>query len=110
MEEFTWSPRISAKGASNFRVLKAQFGDGYSQQVGDGINTEVQSWELEFTGPESYVNPIVSFLRRHKGYKAFTWRPPLGDTGLFTVDSMQVGAVGRGIYTISATFQQVFKP
>lgn len=110
METFTWSPRIAAQGTTDFRVLTAQFGDGYSQRVGDGLNTEVQKWNLEFTGTDTYISPIATFLRRHQGFKSFSWRPPLSAEGFYRVDSMQVTALGRNVYTLSATFQQVFKP
>ncbi|WP_289472363.1 phage tail protein, partial [Klebsiella pneumoniae] len=39
IEIFTWSPRVNPQQTVNFRVRKAQIGDGYAQVSGDGINT-----------------------------------------------------------------------
>ncbi|MCP6536485.1 phage tail protein, partial [Klebsiella pneumoniae] len=50
IEIFTWSPRVNPQQTVNFRVRKAQFGDGYAQVSGDGINTRSQDWELSFVG------------------------------------------------------------
>jgi len=42
-ETFTWSPRVDPEGTSTFRVLRAQFGDGYAQEAGDGIHNETMT-------------------------------------------------------------------
>ncbi|MEQ9911973.1 phage tail protein [Pectobacterium polaris] len=73
---------INPEGAFTQRTRSIQFGDGYRQRSGDGINGESQSWPLTFVGDNSYVQPIVSFLRRHKGYTAFQWTNPLPELGL----------------------------
>ncbi|WP_243689793.1 phage tail protein, partial [Cronobacter sakazakii] len=49
-ETFTWCPRINAGGEVTHRVRRAQFGDGYAQASGDGINARGQKWDLEFVG------------------------------------------------------------
>ena len=41
VEIFNWSPRINPQGRTKFRVLSAQFGDGYGQTAADGINNKV---------------------------------------------------------------------
>ncbi|MCP5854454.1 phage tail protein, partial [Klebsiella pneumoniae] len=45
-DTFTWCPYIEPTGSGTFRVRSAQFGNGYRQVAGDGINNEVQSWPL----------------------------------------------------------------
>ncbi|WP_181944600.1 phage tail protein, partial [Klebsiella pneumoniae] len=50
IEIFTWSPRVNPTQTVNFRTRKAQFGDGYAQVSGDGLNTRSQEWELNFVG------------------------------------------------------------
>ncbi|NOK93697.1 phage tail protein, partial [Escherichia coli] len=62
IEIFTWSPRVNPQQTVNFRVRKAQFGDGYTQVSGDGINTRSQDWELSFVGTEDYIRPIKQFF------------------------------------------------
>ena len=39
----------------------AQFGDGYMQRVGDGINNTPRQWQLQFKGSQQYIEEIDSF-------------------------------------------------
>jgi len=105
---FTWTPYIEPTGTGTFRVRSAQFGNGYRQVAGDGINNEVQSWPLTFRGKEAYVLEILTFLRSHKGFAPFTWTPPLGAAALFTCASYAATPHGAGLYTLTATFDQYF--
>lgn len=109
-QEFTWSPRVEPEGTRSFRTLSAQFGDGYAQEVGDGINNETQSWPLEFVGHEDYIAPIRDFLRTHGGFKPFRWTPPMGEEGLYICREFRLRPMGRKVYTLSATFEQRFAP
>jgi phage-related protein len=77
IETFTWCPRINPEQEVSFRTRHAQFGDGYAQVSGDGLNPRSQKWTLEFTGNETYITAIKAFLDRHGGVKAFQWTPPL---------------------------------
>lgn len=110
METFTWKHVTGAKGAVRFRTLKAQFGDGYAQEVEDGINNEVQSWPLTFIGRRVVIEEIVAFLRRHPGAKAFRWTPPFGAPGFYTAGAFEPQRLGATAAQLSVTFQQVFRP
>ena len=58
-------------------VLEAKFGDGYSQRAGDGINTNLESWEVEATGIPSYdAYQIDTFFSARGGHEAFQWTSP----------------------------------
>jgi len=107
---FTWCPRINAQQEVTFTTRRAQFGDGYKQVSGDGINSRVQSWSLEFTGDEAYISAIKSFLDSCQGSKSFQWQPPLEPLGLYRCDTYKPTALGAGIYNLSATFEQAFAP
>ncbi len=107
---FTWSPQIKPTGDSTFRVRTAQFGDGYAQVSGDGINTETQSWDLSFTGNTAYINAIVAFLRDKAGATSFIWTPPLGVPGLYRCAEFKPTPLGGDNYTLTATFTQSFQP
>ena len=110
-ETFTWCPRTDPEGTSSFKVLSAQFGDGYAQEVGDGLNNEARSWPLQFAGFGDEVKPIRNFLRRHAGFKPFEWTPPLEDqAGLFVVREFSIRPMGGDFYTLTATFQERFAP
>ena len=58
------------------RVQRAQFGDGYSQILTDGLNAEQETWQCQ-TPPLTYpeINSIESFLLEQKG-QAISWIPP----------------------------------
>lgn len=109
-DTFTWVPLVGTQGTTALRTRKAQFGDGYSQAVPDGINNASDSWPLSFIGDAATVQPIRDFLAAHKGASSFYWTPPLGAQGLYRCEGYQVQALGGGVYTLTATFQQVFAP
>lgn len=111
-DTFNWAPQLGpSNGSGSFRQLTAQFGDGYQQNVGDGINNEVQSHDLTFIGNAARTTAIRDFLRAHRSGQAFYWTPPLESAPLlFKVSGWRVTPQGAGNYTISTTFQQVFKP
>ena len=110
METFTWSAQVGAQGETSYRVRRAQFGDGYEQVAGDGINNETQSWPLTFKGKTSAIQPIRDFLRRHEGRKTFLWTPPMGELGLYRCESFRLIPHGAGVYSLTATFEQAYHP
>lgn len=110
IESFNWSPRLNASADTKLRNRKAQFGDGYSQVSGDGLNNKSQEWSLEFVGTATYIKAIKDFLDRHAGTKSFIWIPPLEPKGLFRCDTYKPVALGGESYSLSATFQQAPAP
>ncbi len=110
IETFTWCPRVNAEADTNFRTRKVQFGDGYAQVAGDGLNPKSQKWTLSFTGSEAYIGAIKSFLDARDGAAAFLWKPPLEPIGLFRCDTYKSTALGAKKYSLDATFEQAFKP
>mgnify|MGYP003110596933 FL=1 len=59
------------------RVQRAQFGDGYSQVLTDGLNADVEKWSCTtglLTNEEAYS--IESYLLSQKG-QAINWISPL---------------------------------
>lgn len=106
-ETFSWRPINSPQGEIKFRRTVAQFGDGYRQAVGDGINNKMQSWPLQFQGSAAELAPMLDFLDRHAGVMAFYWTPPLGVQGVYEAVGYNPVPVGGGVYTVSVTFQQI---
>lgn len=107
---FAWVPLVGPSGTTTMRTRKAQFGDGYSQAVQDGINNASDAWPLAFIGGAAKITPIRDFLRTHGGASSFYWTPPLGTQGLYRCESYQLVPQGGDVYTLAATFQQVFAP
>ncbi|MBE0153254.1 phage tail protein [Serratia fonticola] len=115
LETFSYAARINPVGEHTFRVREVQFGDGYKQQVGDGLNTESQSWPMTFVGNWKRIHEIRTFFKRHAGYKAFKWVTPNFELGLFTCKTYQVTALGKNsrgesMYQLAATFEIAFRP
>ncbi|MGN5354327.1 phage tail protein [Ralstonia sp. L16] len=110
IDTFTWIPLVDPQGTTNYRTRKAQFGDGYDQEVPDGINNAVDSWPLSFRDTGAVIAQIKAFLDAHGGSRAFYWTPPLGVQGYFKAASCQVQPSGKDVYTLTTTFQQVFRP
>lgn len=108
-ETFTWRPDKSAPATITQRTRSAQFGSGYMQEAGDGLNTETQSWALTFTGDKTRIQQILSFLRAQGGYKAFVWSTPLDGNLYFKCRSYTPAPLGGTAWTLTATFEQTFQ-
>lgn len=99
-----------------FRTLSADFGDGYTQEAGDGINTRKESWSISAAGHWTDgsgmpVKAMSEFLDRQAGYKAFQWVTPMGQTKLFKCkDGYSLTHEGAGNFKLAATFHEVFAP
>lgn len=67
---------VNCRKSISSRVLSAQFGDGYSQRSADGINSNVDKWELEYIWLSKTDSQVVkNFLYAIGGYDYFTWIP-----------------------------------
>ncbi|WP_283149729.1 phage tail protein [Silvimonas soli] len=111
MDTFVWSPQIGAEGETKFAQLKAQFGDGYAVRVADGLNNISDSWPLSFTGESDEVFPIRDFLESHADGRAFFWTAPGREqAGLYTAAGLKFKSLGGGLYTLTVTLEQTFKP
>lgn len=108
LETFNWCARVNASGEIKFATRKAQFGDGYSQVAGDGINNRGQQWDLEFVGDQKTITAISDFLDRHGGFKSFQWKNPYGLLNLYRCDSYKTSALGGGNFSLNASFMQAF--
>lgn len=107
---FTWAPLVEPTGQTKFSTRVAQFGDGYSQSVPDGINNKTDTWPLTFTGYSADVSPIKAFLDATSGSTSFYWTPPLGAQSLFRCTDYTLQPLGGDLYTLAATFTEVFNP
>ena len=107
---FTWRHDAKPSGTSTFRVLKAQFGDGYAQTAADGINNKSRSWPLSFTGAAATVGAIEAFLDARGGWQSFFWTPPRGVLGYFKCTSYDSKHLGGDMWQLTATFEESFQP
>lgn len=72
-----WIPRVPITDKSDWRLRKAQFGDGYEQRILDGLNALNQTWDLEWDSrPKADLLAMDSYLTSVKG-AAFTFQHPV---------------------------------
>ncbi|WP_244922708.1 phage tail protein [Xenorhabdus cabanillasii] len=109
IKTFDFPARVGTSGEFEPIVRTVQFGDGYKQTSGDGINMQRESWPLSFVGAQSDIQPVMDFLREHQGWRSFKWRNPLSELGLYQAGKFTIQA--NGIYfTLSVTFTRIYHP
>lgn len=112
-ETYTFCTRVGASGDVKQRVWENDFGDGYSQSGGIGINGKSEEWTHQATGsldPGQELRLLRDFLDRHEGYKTFLWTSPSGVYGRFKVNGYKLDPLGAGQMKISFTMKQAFTP
>lgn len=113
IETFMWPTQVAGQPATEYSrtIRKVQFGDGYSQVSEDGINSERIKFPYSYRGPLETAIVIRDFCRRHC-VRSFIWAPIHSEKGLYRVDPESIRMVpnGRTQATITATFEQAFKP
>jgi len=103
--EFSSGPR-----ETKARVLKSDFGDGYSQRAADGINPLEYTYALTWENiTEAEADTIDNFLVSKKGYIAFLWALPRTSTSLkWTCESWTRKPVEGNLVTMTASFVRVY--
>jgi phage-related protein len=110
VDVFVWPARVGDQGTVTFNVLSAAFGDGYSQEAGNGINNRSESWPYTFVGTADEVAPITAFLDAHAGFRGFQWTPPFGQPGIYKCTAYKITPTGGPRVQLNATFEQKFAP
>lgn len=69
-------PSPGTRNKPELKILKAEFGDGYTQTTPDGLNhiRAVYSLSWEVLTPAQAAS-MESFMERHLGTKAFLYQP-----------------------------------
>lgn len=95
------------------RVLRADFGDGYSQRAGDGINVISEIWDVEWEHLDSdEISNLETQLEAARGVDVIDWTPPDETVAQkFTVaewqKTMKIGNVGIA-RSVTAIFRREF--
>lgn len=108
MAEFTWFPDASISKDVEPRVASARFGDGYEQRVPLGINTQIDKWQLTFTGNRERIDPIEAFIAAQGGYLAFDWKNPDEQTGRYVCRSWKKQRQDSQKVILTCEFERVF--
>jgi phage-related protein len=68
MATFTYTPSFTATEQSQPKVRSTQFGDGYSQRLRYGLNTDPKAWRLTFLNRvDTERENILAFLEARGG-------------------------------------------
>lgn len=110
VDTFTWKAEVATSGDGTFDVSSAKFGDGYSQDVPNGLNSESQNWSVQIKGRSDEVQPALDFIRDHKGV-SFLWKPPLSSTvKYFKCKKYSCNDEGGAYWTLTLNFEQGYAP
>lgn len=96
--------------ATKTRTLVAEFGDGYTQRAGDGLNGIAKQVSVTWNALQTAdADTIIAFFEARGGFEMFEWTPPRGNTALkWIVTEWQLVPLDSALDAISATFVQVF--
>ena len=108
-ETFAYPVTTDSSGGGDFSVATAKFGDNYQQRAAMGLNSDVQTWNVVFTGTKSEALEVLTFIRDHQGAVPFYWTPPLSDQGAYVCVGYKPSQTGIR-YRLSLQFQQTAIP
>jgi phage-related protein len=102
----------SATRTRTQRVLSAAYGDGYSHDVPDGINSQLDNWSIQWENmTASERDAVVAVLDAVGQTDILTWTPPgsSSEKKFKVTNSGYTETFSAGnIYNISLTLRQVF--
>lgn len=95
---------------SQHRVLKADFGYGYGQRQGDGLNSSMKRFRVNFTNlTRSEAQVLEQFFWAHGGFKSFRFTLPGEAQERFWVCEKHSRVyVDKMVDSISAEWEEVF--
>ncbi|WP_312041209.1 phage tail protein [Pantoea eucalypti] len=111
IDTFGWCVRTGATEEVTVATLQAQFGDGYKQVAGAGINDQRESWPVTCSGSKAEMATVRAFLKGHVTVSCW-WVNPWGEKKLYRVksDSIRSAFINGDFVEISFTFEQAFAP
>lgn len=94
------------------RVRRANFGDGYSQRSGDGLNALSRKLQANFQVlTYAEAKTLLDFFEERKGYLPFMWTPPDETVARqWIAPSWKKTYTGKRITDVSVTLEETFDP
>lgn len=91
------------------RIKLAQFGDGYSQRAGDGLNAVPRTFQAQWDAISSDdADSIEAFMTAHVA-TPFSWMPPLETVARKWIAGEQKrGYLGADTVSLSVQLTEVF--
>ncbi len=106
METLTFNPDYQASKKHTPALAQVSFADGYTQARPKGLNHNLMTFNLTFSGNQTKIKQIDDFLIRHGGYKAFYWTPPFGKQGKYKCKEHQV-TYQQSYWQLTGEFEEV---
>jgi phage-related protein len=95
--------------SKTFRILRNDFGDGYSQRAADGLNYELNDFIYDVIVNQTDATTIIDFLDARGGYEAFDYTLPRETTAKkFSCKQYTRTPIGPSTDQIQATFTQEY--
>jgi phage-related protein len=107
LSDFDYQPLNGAQVANKPKVLSSRFGDGYEQRVTDGINANLQSWNLNFVDFKTTIDTIEAFIASKGAVNAFTWTPSGFAEVKVICREWARNLNSKNVHGLSCTFEQV---
>lgn len=112
--DFCWTPSYSSSSSLDFKKTEMQFGDGYSQRMRNGINSNPLTFNLTFDGrSDTESTALLHFIEQKGGVDPFIYNNPtiFNKTGLkYIAIEPKWSSPSYNINNVSVTFQRVFDP
>lgn len=104
------APNFGTEDSPRVAILRAEFGDGYTQATAAGINHIRRTLSLNWEAlTPTQAKAITDFFVAQGGYKSFWWTPSNESTALkWTCAEWKVKTEKAGFRSLSATFVQSF--
>nr|WP_282558654.1 phage tail protein [Providencia rettgeri] len=107
MEAFNWPIKPGMGTESSPRVRTVSFGDGYEQRKPDGLNSQLEKFNVNLSLTPEKANQALDFLKRHGGVKSFLFQPTKNKPAVVVVCKKWSSDSGNIRKTISAEFEEV---
>ncbi|MBR0568007.1 phage tail protein [Azoarcus sp. L1K30] len=110
MSTFIWIATYGSNVETKPNVAVAEFGDGYEQRVGLGLNITRRRWNLQFNNrPNDTADAIEGFLKARNGIESFDWTPKYGGAGKWVCCEWSSIPTSPNTRSVTATFEEVFE-
>lgn len=103
-------PSFGVSLDKEYRTLSAPFGDGYSQRTGDGLNTQIEKWNMLWDVIlEAEKDILTDFFDSLEGFEFFDFTAP-GDSleKKWIVTGYKDTPINATYFRVTAVFERVY--
>lgn len=111
MPDIGRQPDYGLSRAATYRKVEAQFGDGYSMRMRDGINTTLRSWNVTWSViDKDSADVLMSFFEQMGGVDSFYWIMPDSweQVTVITDGEPSLSYDSFSNHTVTVTLKEVF--